>query len=272
MKRQELDSLLEEEFLDPKDVADAAHYEFEPKRRGGYSSLIWRVVRRKRFYFIVGLCFAGGLLFYLRETGYLQIETVILLSEGYPVLAPVLFMGFYAAMVMLLLPTLPMNIAAGFLWGTLWGCGFSVIAAALGAVGSFLLARHGAYGWLNRKFNRREWRWLRSQIRKSDWQLLLFTRINPIFPFGPLNYFFGLTSVRFNKFLYMTVLGILPPSALIAALGSTLGSLTLDHNSEELVKNTVMLSAVLTLLVCIRIAAKYFARRQQKNRLTLKRE
>lgn len=265
MKRQELNRLLEEEFLDPQDVADAAHYEFEPKRRGGYTSLIGRVVRRKRFYFILGLCLAGGLLLYLREIGYLQVETILPLLGRYPVLAPVLFMGFYAAMVMLLLPTLPMNIAAGFLWGALWGCGFSVIAAALGAAGSFLLARHGAYGWLNRKFNRRQWRWLRRQIRKSDWQLLLFTRINPIFPFGPLNYFFGLTSVRFSKFFYMTILGILPPSALIAALGSTLGSLTLDHNSEALLKNVFILSAILTLLVVIRIAAKYFAQwRTQK--------
>lgn len=260
MKWHGLGRLLEEEFLDPQDVADAAHYEFELKRRGGYTSLLWRVVRRKRFYFILGLCLIGGLLLYLREAGYLQVGTILPLLGRYPVLAPVLFIGLYAVMVILLLPTLPMNIAAGFLWGTLWGCGFSVIAAALGAAGSFLLARHGAYGWLNKKFNRRQWRWLRRQIKKSDWQLLLFIRINPIFPFGPLNYFFGLTSVRFSKFFYMTVLGILPPSALITALGSTLGSLTLDRNSEALLKNIFILSAILALLVVIRIAAKYFVK------------
>lgn len=255
-----MNSLLEEEFLDPRDIADAARYEFKPGHRRGYLSLIWRVVHRKRFYFILGLFLAVGLLLYLRETGYLQIGTILPLLERYPVLAPALFIGFYAIMVVLLLPTLPMNIAAGFLWGTSLGCGFSVTAAVLGAACSFLIARYGVHGWLNRKFNRRQWRWLRLQIRKSDWQLLIFTRINPIFPFGPLNYFFGLTSVQFSKFLYMTVIGILPPSALIAAMGSTLGSVTLDHDSEALLKNIVVLSALLVLLVGIRVAAKYLAR------------
>lgn len=264
MNRKELDRLLEEELLDPKDVADAAHYEFEDRKKGGYSSLILRIVRRKRFYLILVLCLVGGVLIYLREIGYLQAERILPLLGEYPVLAPALFTGFYAIMVMLLLPTLPMNVAAGFLWGTVWGCAVSVLAAALGAAGSFMLARHGAHGWLNRKFNRREWRWLRRRIRKSDWQLLLFTRINPVFPFGPLNYFFGLTSVRFGKFFCMTALGILPPSALIAGLGSTLGSLTLDPNSQELLKDVVMLSALVTALVCIKVVGKYFARRSQK--------
>lgn len=261
MKRQE-SMLLEEEFLDPQDVADAAHFEFGHKRSGGYSSLLLRVIRRKRFYFIMILCSIGGLLLYLREIGYLQIETILPLLGKYPVLAPVLFIGFYAVMVMLLLPTLPLNIAAGFLWGTLWGCGFSVVAAVIGAAGSFLIARHSASGWLNKKFNYRQWRWLRHQIRKGDWQLLLFTRINPVFPFGPLNYFFGLTSVRFGKFFYMTALGILPPSALIAALGNTLGSLTLDRDAEIILENIFILSAILTLLVGIRIGVKYLAQRR----------
>jgi uncharacterized membrane protein YdjX (TVP38/TMEM64 family) len=263
---------LKRKILCARNVADESRYKHTLKQRRSYFSLDWRVVRRKRFYFILGFCLVIGLILYLRKAGNLQIEAILPLLENYPVLAPMLFICFYAVMVTLLLPTLPMNLAAGFLWGATWGCMFSVIAAALGAACSFFIARQGAHDWLNRKFNFRQWRWLRYQIRRSDWKLLLFTRINPVFPFGPFNYFFGLTSVKFNKFFYMTVLGIFPPSALIAVIGSTLGSLVLDYRSETLLNNVVAMSGLFVFLTGTIIAGKTFTRWQNHKRVLNKRE
>lgn len=113
---------------------------------------------------------------YLQRAGYLTPENILSYLRLYPTLAPALFVLIYALMVTFLLPTLPLNLAAGFLWGSLFGCALSIAAATLGASWSFLLARYLGRDFLEERFTNRAWRWLRHEIDKQDWKAVAFTR------------------------------------------------------------------------------------------------
>ena len=82
---------------------------------------------------------------------------------------------------------------------------------------------------------------------------LAFTRINPIFPFGPSSYFFGLTQIRPSRYIVTTMLSILPLSILFAGIGSSIGGIVLDGNVHALVKDMLAVSLAMTLLVVLKI-------------------
>jgi len=66
-----------------------------------------------------------------------------------------MFTLIYALMTTFLLPTLPLNLAAGFLWDPLFGCALSIVAATLGASWSFMLARYLGRDFLEERFTNR---------------------------------------------------------------------------------------------------------------------
>ncbi len=208
------------------------------------------------------LCMVAVFL-YLRHTGHLAPENILSYLRQYPTLAPFIFMLIYALMITLLLPTLPLNLAAGFLWGSLFGCVLSIVAATLGASLSFLLARHLGRDFLEERFTNRAWRRLRHEIDRQDWKAVAFTRINPVFPFGPLNYYFGLTSISFARFVWTTALFILPPSFMFAMIGDSIGGIVLTGEAYSLVQNVLVISAVLTLLLALRVFMKRYFRERK---------
>ena len=55
----------------------------------------------------------------LRRAGYISPEQVMGFLQAHSTLAPVLFIALYAVLPSLMLPTLPLAIGAGFLWGPL---------------------------------------------------------------------------------------------------------------------------------------------------------
>src|SRR5258708_9406360 len=56
-------------------------------------------------------------------------------------------------------------------------------------------------------------------IEEEGWKVVALLRLCPI-PFGLANYFYGLTGVRFQPYLWTTILGSLPSIVLFCHLGS----------------------------------------------------
>jgi uncharacterized membrane protein YdjX (TVP38/TMEM64 family) len=250
-------------LFDPADVRDASAFESQSGRKGSASSLlrtIQRVVRRKRFWLAIVLFGLAVLLYALRQYGYFAPDSIVFFLKTHSVIAPVVFALVYAVMVMCLVPTLPLNLGAGLIWGPYWGGILTVIGAGTGSALAFLASRYLASDYLNRKFGNSAWTWLREEIQRKEWKAVAFTRINPIFPFGPSSYFFGLTQIRFSRYIVTTLLSILPLSILFAAVGSSIGGVVLDGNVYKLVKDLMAISLAVTLLVSLRVVIKRVAK------------
>ncbi len=223
-----------------------------------FISFIFGISRHKKLIVFIFLIIGLTIVFYLRKINYLTPENITTLLKLHPFLSPFLFILFYALMIIFLFPTLPMNLAAGFLFGWFWGGIITILGASLGASASFIIARYLASDYLNKKFKGKFFLSLQEEIQKKNWKVVAFTRINPIFPSGLLNYIFGLTTIPFNNYFWATILFVLPPVFLFSFIGDSIGGFVLKGGSYNLVRNIFIISFIATSLVILQFIAKKY--------------
>ncbi|MFQ3574023.1 MAG: VTT domain-containing protein, partial [Thermodesulfovibrionales bacterium] len=146
----------------------------------------------------------------LRKEGYISAESLFALIAEHKFLAPALFIFIYAIGPSLFLPSLPLTLGAGFLWGPVWGVVFSITGATLGSSVSFLIARYILGDTIKERFSYARWQMLKEKVEKHGWKAVAFTRIVPIFPYPVLNYLFGVTPIPFLHYLWATFVFMLP--------------------------------------------------------------
>lgn len=232
--------------------------ELNKKIISAFAGTIGFVLRRRRRFLFVCLLIVFAVIVYLRQVGYLNSEKIFFSINEFPTLAPFLFILIHALMIIFLIPTLPMNLGAGFLWGTLLGGTISLAAASTGAAFSFLISRYLIHDYINSRFNNSYWLWLREEIQKRNWKIVAFTRANPAFPFGLTSYFFGLTPLSFGNFFVSTVIFIIPASFLFAYVGHSIGGIVLGGENGNLMENIIVISLVATVVFLISVAAKKY--------------
>jgi len=134
--------------------------------------------------------------------------------------APFLYMMLMAlAVVITVIPSLPLNVAAGIYFGPILGTLFSALGALAGAMLSFLIARY-----LGRKFMER---FLTGHInfctQCSDYlltKIVFISRLLPFVSFDLVSYGAGLTKMSLRAFSLATFLGMLPLTFIYNYFGS----------------------------------------------------
>jgi uncharacterized membrane protein YdjX (TVP38/TMEM64 family) len=124
------------------------------------------------------------------------------------------------SVVILPIPELPLVWAAGATFGVLPGTAYAVIGAESGAILSFLIGRAVGREALARLF--------RTDVtfceRCSDRHLTIFvflSRLLPIFSFDLVSYGAGLTNMSVRAFAVATLIGMIPPTFALTALGGS---------------------------------------------------
>jgi uncharacterized membrane protein YdjX (TVP38/TMEM64 family) len=139
--------------------------------------------------------------------------------------------------------------ASGLLFGTWLGTPISIVAATLGAVLAFVLARWLAHDAVEQLQGPRL-RALRAWIGRRGFLSVLYARIVPGVPYSLVNYAAGLSPVTLRAFAAATALGCAPRAFAYTALGGSLDDLT----SPEAI-------AAIVVLVAMAIAGAVIARR-----------
>jgi uncharacterized membrane protein YdjX (TVP38/TMEM64 family) len=179
------------------------------------------------------ILFAGLALFLLlRLDRYFSFETLsrhhAALSawvDGHGVLAALLFVAGYAAIVAFSLPiAVVVTPLGGFLFGTWIGATLSVIGATLGSVAVFLVARSALHDLFHARAGGTLARFEKG-FRRDGFSYLLFLRLVPVFPFWLVNIVPALLGMRLAPYFAATVLGIIPAAIIYAGVGSGLGTL-----------------------------------------------
>ncbi len=168
---------------------------------------------------------------------YLSFQTIGLNYEalqsyigGSLILALLLYMGAYIAVVALSLPGgLVMTLAGGLLFGWQIGVPATVIAATIGATLIFLIAKTSvgetlaasAGPWVGK---------LRQGFQDNALSYLLFLRLVPVFPFAIVNLVPALLGVPLRTYVVGTLLGIIPGTAAYSFAGAGLGSVVEAQN------------------------------------------
>ena len=132
-----------------------------------------------------------------------------------------------AGCVLLALPGVVFAIAAGVLFGPLWGTVACSLGTTVGACLAFLAGRYflrDAVKPLAMKSKVLR-RFLFEESGKSDIFLLMLTRLVPIFPYNLQNFAYGITDIGFWPYALYSLVFMLPGTAayVIAAAGITGG-------------------------------------------------
>jgi uncharacterized membrane protein YdjX (TVP38/TMEM64 family) len=138
--------------------------------------------------------------------------------------APFEFMAVYAAAVALSLPVgLWLSLLGGLLFGMWLGAVLTVLGAWVGAVLLFLLARGLLAPFFEPKFGVQIAR-LRPGLEHDGFFYLLALRLMPVFPFWLVNLAPALIGMRLAPYALATLLGMIPVSFVLSAVGAGLGA------------------------------------------------
>src|SRR6266403_3195371 len=139
--------------------------------------------------------------------------------------AAVCYPLLFALCNILLLPGGILAVGGGFFFGLWWGFlivfAGNVVATAI----SFSLSRSIARRWFPRKLSGNPTiRALGPAVERESWKIILLSQLHPLFPTSLLNYFYGLTRIRFGSYMLWASIGRIPGLFLYAYAG-TLGQL-----------------------------------------------
>ncbi len=134
----------------------------------------------------------------------------------------------FALCNVLLLPGGILCVGSGFFFGLWWGFFLVLIGNGIGAAIAFALSRWVGKHWFRRKLSRNAtFRALEPAVEREGWKIILLTQLHPLFPTSLINYFYGLTRIRFWTYMLWVSVGRAPGLFLYVYLG-TLGQFGLN--------------------------------------------
>ena len=186
---------------------------------------------RRAFYFQLATFAAVIVLLALlsRSVGIVEMMTAV--QESVMRWGPwsaVVYPFLFAVCNLLLLPGGILCVGSGFLFGLWWGFFIVFVGNAISAAISFALSRWVGQHWFRRKLARNAMlRALEPAVEREGWKIILLTQLHPLFPTSLINYFYGLTRIRFRTYMFWVSVGRAPGLFLYVYLG-TLGQLGLN--------------------------------------------
>ena len=116
--------------------------------------------------------------------------------------APIAFALIYAAAIIVLIPATPLSLAAGALFGIFHGALYSFVGATLGSTCAFLLGRHGARRFVERRLAEMpRFAAVERAAASRGRRIVFLLRLSPVVPFNFLNYALGLTRMSLWDFV-----------------------------------------------------------------------
>ena len=133
----------------------------------------------------------------------------------------VLYPLLYGACNVLLLPGGVLAIGSGLFFGLWWGFLLNLAGNVGAAAIAFGISRRLGRQWVEKKLLReRRWAALDELIARDGWKIIFLSQVHPLFPTSLLNYFYGVTRVRFSVCILWVALGQAPGLFLYAYLGT----------------------------------------------------
>ena len=194
------------------------------ERNSTHRSVWGRYLPLALFGLMLAGVYATGLYRYLSLESLRQNASALTgLVHEHRLAAAVGFVVVYAGSVALSVPgAVALTVAGGFLFGSILGTGLVLLAATLGAIILFFVARSAFGAGLARSVGGTIQK-LEAGFRRDAFNYLLFLRLLPIFPFWLVNLAAALLGVNLRTFVIATAIGIVPGSFVYVQLGAGLG-------------------------------------------------
>ena len=134
--------------------------------------------------------------------------------------APLLYMLLYTIATVLVMPSTPLNLLGGALFGPWLGTLWTSAGAMMAAIVTFAFTRTIGQKIVAHRLSGR-WQVLDAELRRGGLFYMVAIRLVPFMPYGLLNFAAGLTSVSYRDYLLGTLLGTTPGILPYVLLGSS---------------------------------------------------
>ena len=182
-----------------------------------------------------------------------------------PVLVGLYFFLFYVAVAALSLPgAVVLTMAAGALFGLLWGTVIVSFASSIGATLAFLVSRFLFRDAIQDRFGDRLSA-INNGMAKDGVFYLFMLRLVPLFPFFIVNLLMGLTPIRTSSYYWVSQVGMLAGTLVYVNAGTQLAKIT---GLSSIVSPGLLIS--FTLLGVFPLLAKWFLHFLQRRRVYAK--
>lgn len=175
---------------------------------------------------IVWLMFSG---FPWGMPGVMNVAWVRDTTSAFGLFGPFGLIGLMViAIVVSPVPSGPIAVAAGVLYGTVWGGIIVIIGAMLGAFAAFGAARYFGFDAIRRSDNP-VMRYIARPRSQIALMLIVFaSRLVPFISFDAVSYAAGVTCLSFGRFAIATFLGVVPICFVLAAMGAGMANSQTD--------------------------------------------
>src|SRR5499427_10937610 len=180
-----------------------------------------RVILWQAAAIVCGIALAVGLSRFFPVVSFIAALQEHVMSWG--AWAGICYPLLFAACNIFLLPGGILAVGGGFFFGLWWG--FLVVLAGniVATAISFALSRFLARRWFTRTLSRNATlRALGPAVQRESWKIILLSQLHPLFPTSLLNYFYGITRIRFSSYMLWASIGRAPGLFLYVYVG-TLG-------------------------------------------------
>ena len=141
--------------------------------------------------------------------------------SGFGALGPLVIISLVAlAVVVAPLPSSPIAVSAGLVYGPWLGTLYTLIGAEIGAIIAFLIARGLGRAWLYKTF-KREMTFCYHCTVKFLTGFIFLVRLIPFIHFDIVSYAAGLTAIPLRNYAIATFLGMIPITFIEVAVGAS---------------------------------------------------
>ncbi|KAF6145278.1 hypothetical protein GIB67_041473 [Kingdonia uniflora] len=151
---------------------------------------------------------------------------------------PLVLAVAYIPLTVLAVPASVLTLGGGYLFGLPVGFVADSLGATIGATAAFLLGRTIGRSYVISKLkDYPQFQAVAIAIQRSGFKIVFLLRLVPLLPFNMLNYLLSVTPVGIGEYMLASWIGMMPITALLVYMGTTLKDLSdVTHGWGEVTK------------------------------------
>lgn len=177
----------------------------------------------------LGRVFGGlallALVFGFLWAGGFELDSAVQWARANPAVARAAMVAFITLMLPLLLPTGPVAIIPGYIWGEVEGLSLVLLGACLGGVLNMMITRRYVSGKIDQHVQASPTlAALRRAIDARGFRIALALRLSPVTPYALVSYMAGLTGMKYRSYALASLVGGVPWTLVYATAGALLAA------------------------------------------------
>lgn len=188
---------------------------------------------------------------------YLPLERVRAIIKSGGAFAPLIYILLFSILPIFFFPVPILALAGGLAFGVWKGSFYTIIGASINCILMYLIAKYIGKEQVDRYLDKHLSEDVKKRIasKETDIGFYLFVlRLTPIIPYNLINYMSGLLDIELKKYIIISILGIMPGTAVYLNMGDK----AINYKSKEFVLSVVFM---VVLIILANLLTKYLKKK-----------